>query len=157
MASAKRYALYDEDVGYAQGMNFIAMPLLFNVRISRLHMNVTDSSRCREEEAFCLFVKIMSKYGMREMFTQDMPGTSPTPLQFERLLEDYEPALYCHLNRRGVTPNLYATQWFLTLFAYRFPLQLVQRIYDLILSGSLEVLHSQICHCVDAKEQGSAS
>jgi hypothetical protein len=29
----KSYALYDEEVGYAQGMNFIAMPLLFNVRI----------------------------------------------------------------------------------------------------------------------------
>lgn len=28
----KAYALYDEGVGYAQGMNFIAMPLLFNVR-----------------------------------------------------------------------------------------------------------------------------
>jgi hypothetical protein len=27
----KAYALYDEAVGYAQGMNFIAMPLLFNV------------------------------------------------------------------------------------------------------------------------------
>ena len=27
----KAYALYDEDVGYAQGMNFIVMPLLFNV------------------------------------------------------------------------------------------------------------------------------
>lgn len=28
----KAYALYDEDVGYAQGMNFLIMPLLFNVR-----------------------------------------------------------------------------------------------------------------------------
>jgi len=27
----KAYALFDEEVGYAQGMNFIAMPLLFNV------------------------------------------------------------------------------------------------------------------------------
>lgn len=27
----KAYALFDEGVGYAQGMNFIAMPLLFNV------------------------------------------------------------------------------------------------------------------------------
>lgn len=27
----KAYALFDQDVGYAQGMNFIAMPLLFNV------------------------------------------------------------------------------------------------------------------------------
>ncbi len=31
----KAYALYDKDVGYAQGMNFLAMPLLFNV--SRSH------------------------------------------------------------------------------------------------------------------------
>jgi hypothetical protein len=92
----------------------------------------------REEEAFCLFVRIMSKYGMREMFTHNMPGLHLHLYQFERLLEDLEPALYCHLNRRSVTPNLYATQWFLTLFAYRFPLQLVQRIYDLILSNSLE-------------------
>jgi hypothetical protein len=30
----KAYALYDEAVGYAQGMNFIAMPLLFNVSIT---------------------------------------------------------------------------------------------------------------------------
>lgn len=27
----KAYALFDEEVGYAQGMNFIVMPLLFNV------------------------------------------------------------------------------------------------------------------------------
>ena len=27
----KAYALYDEGVGYAQGMNFLIMPLLFNV------------------------------------------------------------------------------------------------------------------------------
>ena len=30
----KAYALYDEGVGYAQGINFIVMPLLFNVRSS---------------------------------------------------------------------------------------------------------------------------
>jgi hypothetical protein len=69
-----------------------------------------------------------------------MPGLHMHLYQFERLLEDFEPALYCHLHRRQVTPHLYATQWFLTLFAYRFPLQLVLRIYDLILSEGLEAI-----------------
>lgn len=69
-----------------------------------------------------------------------MPGLHKQLYQFERLLEDFEPALYCHLHRRGVTPHLYATQWFLTLFSYRFPLQLVLRIYDLILSEGLEAI-----------------
>ena len=72
------------------------------------------------------------------MFIQDMPGLHLHLYQFERLLEDVEPALCYHLHKRGVVPSLYATQWFLTLFAYRFPLQLVLRVYDLILSEGLE-------------------
>jgi hypothetical protein len=91
-----------------------------------------------EEEAFSLFVTLMNKYKLRDLFIQDMPGLHLHLYQFERLLEDLEPALYCHLHRREVKPQLYATQWFLTLFAYRFPLQLVLRIYDLILSDGLE-------------------
>lgn len=91
-----------------------------------------------EEEAFSLFVTLMNKYGLRDLFIHDMPGLHLHLYQFERLLEEFEPALYCHLRRREVKPQLYATQWFLTLFAYRFPLQLVLRIYDLILSEGLE-------------------
>lgn len=121
----KAYALYDEPVGYAQGMNFLIMPLLFNMP---------------EEEAFCLLVQLMNQYKLRDLFIQDMPGLHMHLYQFERLLEDFEPALYCHLHRRGISPHLYATQWFLTLFAYRFPLQLVLRIYDLILSEGLSAI-----------------
>lgn len=93
-----------------------------------------------EEEAFCLLVRLMNQYHLRDLFIQDMPGLHKHLYQFERLLEDLEPALYCHLHRRHITPHLYATQWFLTLFAYRFPLQLVLRIYDLILSEGLEAI-----------------
>lgn len=93
-----------------------------------------------EEEAFSLLVKLMNQYHLRDLFVQDMPGLHMHLYQFERLLEDFEPALYCHLHRRQVTPHLYATQWFLTLFAYRFPLQLVLRIYDLILSEGLAAI-----------------
>ncbi|EQL01493.1 GTPase activating protein (Gyp5) [Ophiocordyceps sinensis CO18] len=121
----KSYALYDEAVGYAQGMNFLSMPLLFNMP---------------EQEAFCLLVRLMNHYHLRDLFVQDMPGLHMHLYQFERLLEDMEPALYCHLHRRGISPHLYATQWFLTLFAYRFPLQLVLRIYDLIFSEGLSAV-----------------
>lgn len=93
-----------------------------------------------EEEAFCLMVRLMNNYHLRDLFIHDMPGLHKHLYQFERLLEDFEPALYCHLYRKNVTPHLYATQWFLTLFAYRFPLQLVLRIYDLILSEGLEAI-----------------
>ncbi|VZH87206.1 unnamed protein product [Fusarium fujikuroi] len=106
-------------------MNFLIMPLLFNMP---------------EQEAFCLLVRLMNHYKLRDLFIQDMPGLHMHLYQFERLLEDFEPALYCHLHRRGISPHLYATQWFLTLFAYRFPLQLVLRIYDLIFSEGLSAI-----------------
>lgn len=93
-----------------------------------------------EQEAFCLLVRMMNHYHLRDLFVHDMPGLHMRLYQFERLLEDVEPALYCHLHRRGISPHLYATQWFLTLFAYRFPLQLVLRIYDLILSEGLSAI-----------------
>lgn len=137
----KAYALYDEAVGYAQGMNFIVMPLLFNVSPmseTGYAMDFVNTVQMDEVDAFELLVKLMNKYGLREMFIQEMPGLHRSLYQFERLLEDLEPALYCHLRRRGVPPQLYATQWFLTLFAYRFPLQLVLRIYDLIFEEGLE-------------------
>ena len=121
----KAYALFDEGVGYAQGINFIAMPLLFNMT---------------EEEAFTLLVRLMSKHDLRSLFTGDMAGLHLRLYQFERLLEDQDPALYCHLRRRDVGPQLYATQWFLTLFAYRFPLQLVLRVYDLFVSEGLTAI-----------------
>ena len=121
----KAYALFDEEVGYAQGINFIAMPLLFNAT---------------EEEAFTLLVTLMHKYDLRSLFIPDMPGLHLRLYQFERLLEDFEPRLSCHFRRKHVDPKLYATQWFLTLFAYRFPLQLVLRVYDLVLSEGLAAI-----------------
>ena len=121
----KSYALFDEAVGYAQGINFIAMPLLFNMS---------------EEEAFTLLVRLMHKFNLRSLFEPEMPGLHLHLYKFERLLEDLEPALYVHLKRRHVSPQLYATQWFLTLFAYRFPLQLVLRVYDLLFSEGLTAI-----------------
>ncbi|TVY39924.1 GTPase-activating protein [Lachnellula occidentalis] len=122
------YSKFAASAGMQEGLfgnELLVMPLLFNMP---------------EEEAFCLLVRLMNQYHLRDLFINDMPGLHMHLYQFERLLEDFEPALYCHLHRRQVTPHLYATQWFLTLFAYRFPLQLVLRIYDLILSEGLEAI-----------------
>lgn len=52
----KAYALFDEGVGYAQGMNFLAMPLLFNVRALKplcpLPMLTNDRCPKKKHSAF---------------------------------------------------------------------------------------------------------
>lgn len=123
MGLMKAYAIYDPEVGYVQGMAFLGAPLLLNMT---------------EEEAFSLLVELMRTYSLRDMFTPGMKGLHLRLYQYDRLLEDLCPALSVHLNRRKAQSSLYATQWFLTLFAYKFPLQLVLRVYDLAITEGIE-------------------
>jgi hypothetical protein len=50
----KAYALFDEGVGYAQGMNFLAMPLLFNVSLfsGRYDFITLITLRCPRKKPF---------------------------------------------------------------------------------------------------------
>ncbi|AAS53213.2 AFL161Cp [Eremothecium gossypii ATCC 10895] len=122
----KAYSLFDPEVGYTQGMAFVTAPLLINV--------------WEEADAFGLLIKLMKNYGLREFFLPDMPGLQLKLYEFDRLLEENSPQLYNHLIRLGIRSSMYATQWFLTLFAYKFPLGFVLRILDVIFVEGIESL-----------------
>lgn len=119
----KAYSLFDPDVGYTQGMVFIAVPLI---------MNMTEA------ECFCLLVVLMKEYGLRDLFAPDMHGLHLLLHQFDRLLDQNLPLLYNHLVRQGVKSLMYASQWFLTFFSYKFPLDVVLRIFDLVITLGIE-------------------
>lgn len=121
----KSYSLFDPEIGYTQGMAHVILPLLH-------HMT--------EVESFCLLVKLMKDYGLRDFFLSDMPGLHLRLYQFDRMLEDTLPDIHIHLSRQGVRSSMYTTQWFLTMFAYKFPLSVVDRIYDVVLSEGIESL-----------------
>lgn len=121
----KAYSLFDPDVGYTQGMAFIAAPILINME---------------EAEAFCLLVRLMKDYDFRSLFSPNMPGLHLRLFQFDRMLEDMLPPVHVHLSRQGVRSSMYASQWFLTLFAYKFPLSIVLRIYDVVIAEGIEAI-----------------
>ncbi|CAG8491441.1 3674_t:CDS:2 [Paraglomus brasilianum] len=50
------------------------------------------------------------------------------------------PKVNLHLKTQGINSSMYASQWFMTLFAYKFPLSLVFRIYDTIFTEGVEAL-----------------
>jgi hypothetical protein len=69
-----------------------------------------------------------------------MPSLQLRLYQFERLIEDTMPVLHAHFLRRGIKSSMYASQWFMTLFSYRFPLELVYRILDSIFAEGIEAM-----------------
>ncbi|KAI7870465.1 rab-GTPase-TBC domain-containing protein [Spinellus fusiger] len=120
------YSLYDANVGYCQGLAFLVGPLLMNMS---------------EIQAFCVFVRLMETYEMRSMFTLNMEGLQLRLYQFSRLLSELLPHVANHLEKHSVHAAMYASQWFLTLFAYAFPIDLVARIYDIIFAeGAAETI-----------------
>ncbi|KAI8333525.1 rab-GTPase-TBC domain-containing protein [Chlamydoabsidia padenii] len=120
------YSLYDSLVGYCQGLAFLVGPLLMNMP---------------EQQAFCVFVRIMETYEMRTMFTLNMEGLQLRLYQFSSLLAQILPDLSDHLGNHSVNAPMYASQWFLTLFAYTFPIPLVLRIYDIVFAeGAAETI-----------------
>ncbi|KAF9362391.1 GTPase-activating protein [Mortierella sp. NVP85] len=122
----KAYSLYDTEVGYCQGLSFVVGPLLLN--------NMPD------EEAFCVLVKLMSTYDMRGHFTPDMNTLQLRLFQFEQLMEETVPLVYKHFQLQGIRSTMYASQWFMTLFAYKFPLDLVFRVYDILFVEGIDSL-----------------
>ncbi|XP_070581659.1 rab GTPase-activating protein 1-like isoform X2 [Ptychodera flava] len=122
---SKAYSIYDEEVGYCQGLSFLAAVLL-------LHMP--------EEQAFAVLVKIMYEYGLRDLFRNDFELLHVKFYTLERLIEDTMSDLHYHFTDNNVEAHMYASQWFLTLFTAKFPLFMVFHIIDLFLSEGMNTL-----------------
>ncbi|XKL66605.1 hypothetical protein PGB90_010025 [Kerria lacca] len=125
----KAYSLLDEEVGYCQGLSFIAGILL-------LHMS--------EDEAFSMLRHLMFRRNLRQQYLPDMAGLQVQLYQLTRLLKDHLPQLYEHFDKHEISPILYAAPWILTIFASQFPLGFVVRIFDLIFIEGLGVLFKSI-------------
>lgn len=121
----KAYSLYDKEIGYVQGLAFIAGALLLNMP---------------EESAFCVLVRLMKDYAFRALYTPKMIGVQLLSYQFDQMMSIQIPTIYAHLRDMDVQSSMYASQWFLTVFAYRFPIDLVFRVYDVIFAEGCIVL-----------------
>ncbi|KAF9989163.1 GTPase-activating protein [Entomortierella chlamydospora] len=93
-----------------------------------------------DEEAFCVLVRMMTTYDMRGHYTPEMNMLQLRLFQFEQLMEETVPMIHRHFQNQGIRSTMYASQWFMTLFAYKFPLDLVFRIYDILFVEGVESL-----------------
>ncbi|MBN3308158.1 TBCD4 protein, partial [Amia calva] len=121
----KAYSLLDKEVGYCQGISFVAGVLL-------LHMS--------EEHAFEMLKFLMYDLSFRKQYRPDMISLQIQMYQLSRLLHDYHRDLYDHLEDNEINPSLYAAPWFLTLFASQFPLGFVASVFDLIFLQGTDVI-----------------
>ncbi|EFJ27331.1 hypothetical protein SELMODRAFT_231859 [Selaginella moellendorffii] len=124
----KAYSVYDRDVGYVQGMGFLAGLLL-------LYM-------C-EEDAFWLLVALLKgavHAPMEGLYLAGLPLVQQYLFQLERLVREYIPKLGAHFEEEMINPSMYASQWFITVFSYSFPFPLALRIWDVFLYEGVKIV-----------------
>ncbi|GIX64942.1 TBC domain-containing protein [Babesia caballi] len=115
----RAYALYNPDVGYCQGMAFIAGMLV-------LYMN--------EEDAFFTLVSIMEKHDIKGLFMPQMPRLDCYCAALDGYLRRKMHKLHRHMQKQEMDITVVATQWFLTLFTYNFSLDAAALLWDAILA-----------------------
>lgn len=112
---SKAYSVFDQEVGYCQGLSFIAASLL-------LHMP--------EEDSFSVLVAIMFDYGLRDLYKANFENLSLRLFQLTCMLrvnliafvikiyannffrlQDQLPDLYEHFLNQKLELHMFASQW----------------------------------------------
>jgi len=122
------YANLNPDVGYCQGMNFVAGLLLLVSNFS-------------EEDTFWMFVCMMDDRNLNGFYKEKFPLLQSYLSAFDQMVAETIPDLRDHFVEEGVQPAVYLHQWFLSVFVNCLPLPTVLIIWDVIMvDGFLVIL-----------------
>ena len=119
------FCFYRPDVGYVQGMSYMAAYLL-------LYMP--------PYKTFVCFANLLSSPFFHCFLKMNEQHTQLRYRFFLDLLHAHAPALSFHLSSIGVTPDLFLLEWCMTLYCKRLKLDVVGRVWDMyVVEGELAV------------------
>ncbi|CAG9332307.1 unnamed protein product [Blepharisma stoltei] len=99
----KTYALYNPEIGYCQGMNYIAGTLYLQVQ--------------NEEIAFKCLVSMIERFEMSELFIHSLPKLKQFFYQLDRLVGILLPEVNEAFKEVGLSSAHFSAPWFITIFS----------------------------------------
>uniref|UniRef100_A0A7S3NEY2 Rab-GAP TBC domain-containing protein n=1 Tax=Euplotes harpa TaxID=151035 RepID=A0A7S3NEY2_9SPIT len=122
----KNLALVNKDTGYVQGMGYITAILL-------MYMD--------EEDAFWTMISILSKFGLKKYYLPSMPGLLEAFYVLQQLIKDKLPKVHEFLKKNKMSPSMYATQWFMTIFTVGFNFDCTVRAFDAFFAEGPKIIY----------------
>ena len=121
------YALLHPELGYTQGMNFIAAMFI---------------SYMPARDAYWMLTAVMDspKWDLQSMFCDRTPAVSRIWYQFDKLLAKYVPKVSAHFKKEGMDHSMYLTKWVIPLFTRDFHFDFVARIWDIFLHQGWKIV-----------------
>mmetsp|Transcript_29042 Transcript_29042/g.28731 ORF Transcript_29042/g.28731 Transcript_29042/m.28731 type:complete len:172 (+) Transcript_29042:366-881(+) len=117
----KTYAYYNPEIGYCQGMNYIA---------GTLYIQIQD-----EEATFRSLISLVKRFKMTNLFINDLPKLKQFFYQMDRLIGMLEPEVHDYFKEVGISSGHFSSPWFITLFASHLQnkTEILLQIWDLFL------------------------
>ena len=136
----RAYAALDKECGYCQGMNYVAGLLLLACdSASRSPNDPSASSDAADDEERCFWLLVATARGprtrLRDLYLPSMVGCRRALYAYDAFLRKLRPKLAAHLERENVQPAMYATHWFVTVFAAQFPAPFAARASVSVMRG----------------------
>jgi hypothetical protein len=117
------YVALRPDVGYVQGMSYLAAIFLLNLD---------------PYDAFVSFANLLNRPFYFTFFNFDVRLMEAHLAVYDRVFAAQLPQLHTHFRNEDVEPNMYVYDWLLTIFSRALPLDIAVRIMDnYLLNGSV--------------------
>ena len=124
------FALYKPDIGYCQGLNFIAGSLLLALQ--------QEDGELRAEECFWLIVALVEI--IPDYYSSRMVSLSNDIEVLQKLLQKRIPKTMTHLRGFQIPLQAFLTKWFVCLYVDILPIHTVFRIWDCLFYEGHKVL-----------------
>ncbi|CAI9772600.1 unnamed protein product [Fraxinus pennsylvanica] len=112
------YSFRDSDVGYCQGLNYVAALLLLVMKT--------------EEDAFWMLAVLLEDVLVNDCYTNNLSGCHVEQRVFKDLLTKKCPRIAAHLEAMEFDVSLVCTEWFLCLFSKSLPSETTLRVWDVL-------------------------
>ncbi|KAK6618651.1 hypothetical protein RUM43_013042 [Polyplax serrata] len=119
------YVCYRPDVGYVQGMSFIAAVLILNLEPA---------------DAFICFANLLNRPCHLAFFTLNQPFMHAYYNTYNGFFKENLPKLCQHFQETALTPDLYLLDWVYSVFAKAMHLDIACRIWDVFLRDGEEFI-----------------
>ena len=107
------------EIGYCQGMNFIAGALI----------NFIDN----EEKCFWIFLSFIDNIEMNLLYLKNMPDYSIRVYQLKSFIKEYFPELAVHFKKNQINPDVFFSKWILTIFSNYLSFDVLYKVWDVFI------------------------
>ena len=107
------------EIGYCQGMNFIAGALVSYIDEEKIN--------------FYIFLTFIDDIELNLLYLKNMPDYSIRVYQLNYFIKKFFPKLNIHFKKNQINPDIFFSKWILAIFSSYLPFEVLCKVWDVFI------------------------